>query len=86
MDVWTPSGKYIKPQLLDQYAIGYFKNLKNGDYSIETEVFYKEIQNRIDYINGANLVANNEIETVILNGKARAYGLEVLIKKNEGTT
>ncbi|MCI2227768.1 TonB-dependent receptor [Polaribacter sp. MSW13] len=84
LDVWTPSGKYIKPQLLDQYAIGYFKNLKNGDYSIETEAFYKDIQNRIDYINGANLIANNEIETVILNGKARAYGLEILLKKNEG--
>ena len=84
LDVWTPSGKYIKPQLLDQYAVGYFKSLKNGDYSIETEVFYKDIQNRIDYINGANLIANNEIETVILNGKARAYGLELLLKKNEG--
>ena len=84
LDVWAPSGKYIKPQLLDQFAIGYFKFLKDGDYSIETEAFYKDIQNRIDYINGANLVANNEIETVILNGKARAYGLEILVKKNQG--
>ena len=84
LDVWMPSGKYIKPQLLDQYAIGYFKSIKNADYSIETEVFYKDIQNRIDYINGANLVANDQIETVILNGKARAYGLEILFKKNEG--
>ena len=84
LDIWAPSGNYIKPQLLDQYAVGYFKNIQEGDYSLETEVFYKDIQNRIDYINGANLVANNEIETVILNGKARAYGLEVLFKKNEG--
>ncbi len=84
LDIWAPSGKYIQPQLLDQLAIGYFKSIKDGDYSLETEVFYKDIQNRIDYINGANLVANNEIETVILNGKARAYGLEVLVKKNAG--
>jgi hypothetical protein len=84
LDVWAPSGRFIKPQLLDQYALGYFKSIKNGDYSLETEVFYKDIQNRIDYINGANLVANNEIETVILNGQARAYGLEVLFKKNVG--
>ena len=84
LDVWAPSGKYIKPQLLDQYAVGYFKSLKDGKYTLETEVFYKDIQNRIDYINGANLVANNEIETVILNGKARAYGLELLLKKNAG--
>lgn len=84
LDVWTPSGKYIKPQLLDQFAIGYFKSIKNGKYTLETEAFYKDIQNRIDYINGANLIANNEIETVILNGQARAYGLEILLKKNEG--
>jgi hypothetical protein len=84
LDVWAPSGKYIKPQLLDQYAVGYFKSIKDGKYTLETEAFYKDIQNRIDYINGANLVANNEIETIILNGKARAYGLEILLKKNEG--
>lgn len=84
LDIWTPSGQFVKPQKLDQFAVGYFKTIKNGDYSIETEAFYKDIQNRIDYINGANLVANNEIETVILNGQARAYGLEVLVKKNEG--
>mgnify|MGYP000654570251 CR=1 FL=1 len=84
LDIWTPSGPFIKPQLLDQYAFGYFRNIKDGDYSLETEVFYKDIQNRIDYINGANLVANNQIETVILNGKARAYGLEVLFRKETG--
>ncbi len=84
LDVWTPSGPFVKPQLLDQFAMGYFKNISGGDYSIETEVFYKAIQNRIDYIDGANLIANNAIETVILNGEARAYGLELLIRKNEG--
>ncbi len=84
LDVWTPSGPFTKPQLLDQYAFGLFKNLKDGDYSIETEVFYKEVQNRIDYIDGANLIANDAIETVILNGEARAYGLEFLLRKNTG--
>lgn len=84
LDVWTPSGKYLKPQLLDQYAFGYFTSLKDDDYSLETEMFYKDIQNKIDYINGGNLIANNEIETIILNGKSRAYGLEVLLKKNTG--
>ncbi len=84
LDVWTPSGPFIEPQLLDQYALGYFQNVKNGDYSLETEVFYKDIQNRIDYIDGANLIANDAIEQVILNGEARAYGLEFLLRKNEG--
>ncbi|VAW09887.1 TonB-dependent receptor [hydrothermal vent metagenome] len=84
LDVWAPSGPWAKPQLLDQYALGYFKNINNGEYSFETEVFYKNIQNRIDYIDGANLIANDAIEQVILNGEARAYGLEVLLRKNEG--
>ena len=84
LDVWTPSGPFVKPQLLDQYALGYFRNIREGRYSLETEVFYKDIQNRIDYIDGANLIANNAIEQVILNGMARAYGLELLLRKNEG--
>lgn len=84
LDVWTPSGPYTKPQLVDQYAMGYFRNFSGNDYSLETEVFYKEVQNRIDYIDGANLIANNAIERVILNGQARAYGWELLLRKNTG--
>lgn len=84
LDIWTPSGKYIKPQLLDQFAVGYFKSFNNNMYSLEVESFYKTVKNRIDYIDGANLIANNAIEQVILNGKAKAYGLEFLLKKNEG--
>ncbi|WP_142783177.1 TonB-dependent receptor [Changchengzhania lutea] len=84
LDVWAPSGKYIKPQLLDQYAIGYFKNFSDNTYSLEVESFYKTVKNRIDYIDGADLIANNAIEQVILNGRARAYGLEFLLKKTEG--
>ncbi|NAY90675.1 TonB-dependent receptor [Muricauda sp. JGD-17] len=84
LDVWTPSGPFVEPQLLDQYAAGYFRNINDGAYTFETEVFYKDIQNRIDYIDGANLIANNAIEQVILNGEARAYGIEFLLRKNEG--
>jgi outer membrane receptor protein involved in Fe transport len=84
LDVWTPSGPFIEPQLLDQYALGYFRNINKGEYSLELEGFYKDIQNRIDYIDGADLIANNAIEQVILNGEARAYGLEFLLRKNEG--
>ena len=84
LDIWTPSGKYVKPQLLDQVAVGYFKTINDNDFSLEVESFYKTIQNRIDYVDGADLIANNAIEQVILNGEARAYGLEILFKKNEG--
>ncbi|UKM66412.1 TonB-dependent receptor [Flavobacteriaceae bacterium GSB9] len=84
LDIWTPSGKFIKPQLLDQYAVGYFKNFKDNLFSLEIEGFYKKIKNRIDYIDGADLIANNAIEQVILNGRARAFGAELLLKKNSG--
>lgn len=82
--IWTPSGPFTKPQLLDQYAAGYFRNFRDGDYSFEGELFYKKIQNRIDYIDGADILANNNIEQVILNGKARSYGMELLFRKNTG--
>ncbi len=84
LDVWAPSGSFIKPQILDQFAIGYFKSFNDDDYSLEVESFYKSIDNRIDYIDGANLIANDAIEQVILNGEVRAYGMEVLFRKNEG--
>ncbi|MEN3324604.1 TonB-dependent receptor [Mariniflexile soesokkakense] len=84
LDIWTPSGKYVKPQLLNQFALGYFNNFKNNRYSLELESYYKTVKNRIDYIDGSNLIANNAIEQVILNGEAKAYGLEFLLRKNEG--
>ena len=84
LDVWAPSDDYLKPQILDQVALGYFQNIKNGDYSLEVETFYKKVKNRLDYIDGADLIANDDIEQVVLNGEARAYGLEVLARKNNG--
>ena len=84
LDVWTPSGKFIKPQLADQYALGYFKNFNNQLYSMEVEAYYKNGDNRIDYIDGSDLIGQNTIETEILNGETRAYGLELLLRKNEG--
>ncbi|WP_162127416.1 TonB-dependent receptor [Flavobacterium phycosphaerae] len=84
LDVWTPSDKYIKPQIADQVALGYFRNFKEDKYSLEVETFYKKIKNRIDYIDGADLIANEALEQIILNGEMRAYGLEVLLRKNTG--
>tara|TARA_R110000868_G_scaffold21326_1_gene88598 strand:+ start:2204 stop:4585 length:2382 start_codon:yes stop_codon:yes gene_type:complete len=84
LDIWTPSDNFIKPQIADQVALGYFKNFKNGQYSLELETFYKKVQNRLDYIDGADLIANKAIEQIILNGQLRSYGLEIMIRKNEG--
>ena len=84
LDVWTPSDKYIKPQIADQVGIGYFKNFSDDVYTLEVESFYKKVQNRMDYIDGANLIANEAIEQVILNGQMRSYGLEFMVRKNTG--
>lgn len=84
LDVWTPSDTFIKPQIADQMALGYFKNFKEGVYSVEVETYYKKVKNRLDYIDGANLIANKAIEQVILNGALRSYGLEIMVRKNEG--
>ena len=82
LDIWVPSGPYIKPQKLDQFALGYYKKSKNIKF--ESEVFYKKIKNRLDYIDGADLVANDNIETVVLPGISRAYGVELLLRKSQG--
>ncbi len=81
-DIYAPSGKYIEPQLADQVAIGYFKKFEN--YSMEVESYYKIVKNRLDYVDDADLIANNAIEQILLTGKARAYGLEFLFKKTTG--
>ncbi len=84
LDVWTPSGPFIEPQVSNQYALGYFRNFLNKEYSLEMEAYYKNVDNRIDYIDGSELIGQNTIETEILNGEMRAYGLELLLRKNEG--
>lgn len=83
LDVWTPSGPYLKPQRLDQWALGFQSKIKNK-FNLETEIFYKKIKNRLDYIDGADLVANEAVERILLAGKSKAYGLEILFKKNTG--
>ena len=84
LDIWEPSGPYVKPQVVDQYAVGYFENFNGNEYSLEIESYLKLGQNRIDYIDGADLIANQAIEQVLLNGKTEAYGLEFLLRKNTG--
>ena len=84
VDVWAPSGRYIEPQKSNQYAVGYYRNFKDKTYSLELEAYYKNVDNRIDYIDGSDLIGTNNIETEILNGEARAYGLEILFRKNLG--
>ena len=82
LDIWVPSGPYLKPQKLDQFAMGFYKNGKNLRF--ESELFYKKIKNRLDYVDGADLVGNDNIETVVIAGNARAFGIEFLLRKITG--
>jgi hypothetical protein len=53
-------------------------------YEFSTEIYYKDMQNQIDYKNGANTRANDKIEGELLFGKGRAYGIELFFKKKYG--
>lgn len=83
-DIWSPTTNNIKPELADQLALGYFKNLKQNKYETSVEVFYKLMDNQIDYVNGAQLLLNKMLEADLIYGKGRAYGIELYGKKNEG--
>lgn len=83
LDIYTPSSSFIKPQIADQIGVGYFENF-NNKYEFSIEGFYKLMQNQFDFIDGASPLLNNSPETIILNGTARSFGLEFMVKKSEG--
>ncbi|MBN8823162.1 MULTISPECIES: TonB-dependent receptor [unclassified Spirosoma] len=86
LDVWTPSTNNVKPQIADQVAAGYFKNFGHTgrEFEASVEVYYKWLQNQIDYIDGASLILNKYLEGDLLSGKGRAYGAEFFVKRNTG--
>ena len=84
LDIWTPSGSYLKPQYSDQFALGYFKTLKNNAYDFSIEAYYKDLRNITDFVDGADLLFQENIETQVVQGKGRAYGMEFQFNKNSG--
>ena len=83
-DKWVASTNIIKPEIADQVAIGYYRDLKDRKYEINVEAYYKTMQNQIDYRDGAEVFTNEAIETQLLYGKGRAYGIEWLFRKKTG--
>ena len=83
-DIFKLSDQNIKPQKGDQYSIGYYHNFKKNTIETSVELYYRNINNYLDYKSGATLILNHHIETDILNAKGKAYGAEVLIRKTEG--
>ncbi|MBK9059183.1 MAG: TonB-dependent receptor [Flavobacteriales bacterium] len=83
-DLWYPSTNNIEPQVGDQISLGYFRNLKMNTYETSVEVYYKDMQNLIDYKNGADILLNPNVESELLYGKGKAYGVEFFVKKTKG--
>lgn len=84
-DIWRLSGAHINPQIADQWSLGMYKNLY-GKHTIElsAEAYYKKIQNLVDFKVGADLQFNKAIETDLLQGPGKSYGLELSAKKSNG--
>ncbi len=83
-DLWIPSSNNVKPEIADQVSLGYFRNFKENNYEFSTEVYYKRLQHQIDYKDGAELDFSQKVESLLLFGKGRAYGIEFLLKKKYG--
>ena len=83
-DLWIPSSPNVQPEIADQVSLGYYRNFDDNKYEFSSEVYYKTMQNQIDYKNGAQLRANANVESQLLFGKGRAYGWELFLKKKYG--
>lgn len=83
-DRWTSSSNTVKPQIADLFTVGYFRNFSNNTYEFSVEAYYKNMKNQLDYKDHAEFNAYDVIETEILSGKGRAYGLELMFKKRIG--
>lgn len=84
LDVYTIATNNLKPLIADQGSVGYFRNFKDNMFETSVEVFYKYLQNQLDYIDNANLFINPTVEGQLLQGLGRAYGSEFFIKKTKG--
>ncbi len=83
-DIWKLSDSYIRPQIGDQYSIGFYKNLKGNLIELSVEGYYKTMTNSVDFKNSAVLLLNHHIETDVINAEGKAYGVELLLKKSTG--
>jgi hypothetical protein len=84
VDIWQPSGYYFKPQRADQASLGYFRDFNEKAFGASTEVYYKHIKNILDFKDGAQLILNDHLETELLQGIGRTYGIETSFFKNNG--
>lgn len=84
LDIWFPASPNIKPQICDQYALGYFHNLLNNNLEFSIEGYYKKMYNTIDFKDHAQLLLNAKLDGELRIGTSTSYGAEVLLRKNDG--
>lgn len=84
LEVWAPAGPNIQPQMVDHFALGYFRKIIHSKLNFSAEAYYKQFHNAIDYKDHANLLFNPLIEGEVRQGDAWSYGLELMIRKTEG--
>jgi len=83
-DLYVMSSNNIKPEISDQVSTGYFRNFDENIFEFSAEIYYKWLQNQIDYKDGAQLIVNASVESQLVYGTGRAYGLELFLKKKYG--
>ncbi|GAA3596264.1 carboxypeptidase-like regulatory domain-containing protein [Flavivirga amylovorans] len=84
VDSWKLSDLNIEPQRAEQFSLGLYKNFDDGIHELSIEGYYKKMKNLLDFKIGAELLLNQDIETELLQGDGKAYGIEFLLKKKEG--
>ena len=84
LDIWFLASQNVKPQLCDQFALGYFRNFANDMYEASIEFYYKDMRNVVDFKDHAELMINKNLEQELRFGKGESYGMEVMLRKNEG--
>lgn len=84
LDIWQPSTSLVEPEVSDLVSIGYFRNFSNNEYETSLEFYYKDMQNLIEYKNGADIFLNEFIESQLVYGRGWSYGMELYAKKNVG--
>ena len=83
-DTWKLSDAYVRPQVGDQTALGYYHNFRHNTIETSVETYYKALRDFVDYRSGATLLLNRHLETDVVNAEGKAYGVEVSIRKTTG--
>ena len=83
-DIWVPSTELVKPQYGIQYALGLFRNFEDNMYESSVEVYYKDLENQIDYREGYVYEINTELDREFVYGDGESYGIELFLRKNKG--